>query len=162
MIVYSDLTYKTATSYISVLEFRNIVSSDYFLKDKVLPEDDTEIELLLEMSTSIFDNSFNFRSTKLRIDQKLEFPRTDFEDYISDNIKKFISYTAIQLLEDSSVYINRVEESEVKKEKLDVLEVEYFQKTKVSSWTNKLNAYSLSLIKKYTILNSLTIPVYKG
>lgn len=161
MIVYSENTYKTATSYISVLEFKNIVANDYLLKDKVIPTDDLEIEKLLEFATSIFDNKFTFKSTKLRDNQRLEFPRTDFENYISDNIKTFIAYTCIQVLEDTSVYTNNTTTSDVKREKLDVLEVEYFENKKSSKWYDNLNGYSISLIKKY-ISSNFIVPVYRG
>lgn len=150
--VYSDLTYTTATSYISVQELKDISSGDIFVNFKdVDTVPDADIENSLVNATKILDGLFTYNGEKQLIDQKLKFPR-DFDVpplTISDNIKIATAYVAASI---SNGTIDTILISDpgvqVKKEKADVLEMEYFEGGSKSVFSD--NPYLKQLLEEYT------------
>lgn len=159
---YSYENRLTANSYISVAELKSISDEDFFIDSAVInAKTDEELEKFLINSTLIIDNFFNYVSYKYDVNQKLEFPR-NFEDptFINDNIKTATAHFVYQLIIDSSLFQTQ-ETAQIKRNKLDVLEQEFFENKNINKFKNKINLFTLKLLEKY-LQSSRIIELARG
>lgn len=127
-LVYSDTTYQTATSYISTDEYINYALKNIFIEHSgVETEDELYLQDLLVNATFVLENLVKFSGIKFDYDQNLEFPRSyELERIINKKVKLATAYIASQIKKgNSSSFFVSNEDSYVKKQKIDVLEVEY-------------------------------------
>lgn len=150
--VYSSTTYKTATSYITKAEITEINDNEIFVNYiDLATELDADLEKNLMQASSFIDILFTYSGDKLDVEQNLEFPR-DFESeyVINNNVKKATAYVAAQLKSGNQNTLFVVNDSEgVKKQKADVLEIEYFGSISKSSIVFKNHPYLEKLLKPY-------------
>lgn len=168
MLVFSKQNLKTANAYISILELKDIFAEDIFLDEELIENlEDEKLESLVINSTFMLDNLFNLKGEKYYKEQSLAFPRNFEKPEISVNVKKFICFLVQQLLTDKTVFSQNFKansESQVQKEKLDVLETVYFENKAKESlvWTSKLNQYAMLLMKEYFVGKRANIELIKG
>jgi len=159
---YSYENRLTANSYISVAELKSISDADFFIDSAVInAKTDEELEKFLINSTLIIDNFFNYVSYKYDVNQKLEFPR-NFEDpnFINDNIKTATAHFVYQLITDDSIFQTQ-ESAQIKRNKLDVLEQEFFENKNINKFKNKINLFTSKLLEKY-LQSSKIIELARG
>lgn len=152
-IPYSQANYKTATSYITYEE-AGLIKENTLLFSFPNFEHMTqaEVEKYLINATYILDNLINFCGYKQLEDQSLQFPRNYEEEYtISKDIKLATAYIASLLKQNKISNILSVNNTqEIKSEKVDVLEVSYYE-SKKSDTTKLLNSDPVlrTLLSKY-------------
>lgn len=138
-IPYTKETYKTATSYITYEE-AGLIKENTLLFSCPNFEHMTqaEVEKYLMNATYILDNLMEFDGYRQFEDQALSFPRNFEEEYIlSNDIKLATAYVASLLKQNKISGILSVNNSqEIQSEKVDVLEVSYYESKK--SETTKL------------------------
>jgi len=152
-IVYSDTTYETASSYISVDELKTIVIGSIFVSYPSIDTADTAaIENTLINATQVLDSMFNYVGYKQDVNQRLEFPR-NFEVpvlTISDDIKLAVAYIA-GVIDQGKIdsIVSPVSGSIVKREKADVLETEYFEGSQSKATPFLQNPFLENTLKDY-------------
>ena len=119
-------------SYISVDELKEI-AKDYSIIIKIDIERHSEAALteFCRAATLILDTTFDFKGEKADLKQETEFPRKDAPDLsIPRNIKLATAYIASFVAKgDISTIVDTQLQTNVHREKIDVLEIEYFDRT---------------------------------
>ena len=152
-IPYSQANYKTATSYITYEEAGLIKENTLLFSCPNFEKmTQAEVEKYLMNATYILDNLINFCGYKQLEDQSLQFPRNYEEEYtISKDIKLATAYIASLLKQNKISNILSVNNTqEIQSEKVDVLEVSYYE-SKKSDTTKLLNSDPVlrTLLSKY-------------
>jgi len=165
-IEYSEQNLKTATSYISTDLLKSINTNNVMINyTDISTFTDTELQLHLINATQILDNLMSFKGSKQNVEQRLEFPRDFEEDFIiADDIKLATAYISAKIGNGQLSDII-VEESgiQVKKEKADVLEKEYFEAISSKTAVFATNPYLENLLYDFISGNgSLFITTNKG
>jgi len=149
-IVYGEDTIESATSYISVESLKEIISKDYNINCENLDTTlDSDLEVMLINSTNILDNLFLYSLSKKDETQTLEFPLLNEID-ISREIKTATAYICSKIIDNklSDILISS-SSAQTKKEKVDVIEKEYFETNNQKDNIFVLNPYLEILLKKY-------------
>lgn len=140
-----------ANSYVDLTEARAIAEQLAL----VLPADDTDAEKVLIQGTWYIEG-FCFKGNYVSQDQSLAFPRSDLyvkgskfpDDQIPEDIKR--AQVAAADGYNRGAETNTVNDGkEIKKEKIDVLEVEYFQNGKTSS--GSIITFANSFLRPYIL-----------
>lgn len=152
-IPYSQENYKTATSYITYVEAGQIKENTLLFSCPNFENmTQAEVEKYLMNATYILDNLIVYNGYKQLEDQALVFPRNFEAEYtISLDIKLATAYIASLLKQNKISSILSVNNTqEIQSEKVDVLEVSYFE-SKKSDTTKLLNSDPIlrTLLSKY-------------
>jgi len=106
------------------------------LRGAILPESDSELEALIVLACDWVDSFRSaFQSRKTDPEQDRQFPRwrvvTDGYIWPNDSIPSMVISAQSQAVVDSAtgVSLTTTGEAQVKREKVDKIEVEYFEKT---------------------------------
>ena len=128
---------------------------------------DTEKKISIIKGTEFVDNFFQWKGTRLSQNQSLAFPRgniTDQDGYpvlgIPDKLKRACIEAALIVSENaaSTLFETKDENGGIKKTKVDVLEIEYFE----NQGTNKGESIDNIFTSIYGILNYLLKGLYKS
>lgn len=162
-IPYTEADYITATSYITVDELKSIVSGNIFIDYTDVETDPVEdIENILINATSLIDMLFTYAGERQLLDQRLEFPRDFEEDFIiNEEIKLATAYISGEIKAgNASSFVESSDGKYIRREKADVLEIEYAEFGSVKDAVLVNNPYLEKLLSGY-IGHFMTIPVVR-
>jgi len=164
-IEYNKTNLLTATSYISVATLKAINTNNIMINfTDITAFTDAQLENQLINATQILDNLMSWNGFKQDSTQRLEFPRDYEVDYVlSDDIQLATAYICANIANGTINTILVVDSGiQVKKEKADVLEKEYFQATSSTNAAFANNPYLENLLYNYIGGGSMFINVNKG
>lgn len=147
LVVENGTGLDNANAYVGIDQARHFALEN----DMEFPEDDDELAILLIRATNFFDSFENsFVGTRLSPTQQLAFPRASdcnrLHLYDMRNLQKALMYAVEVLATGESLVPKKLEKEDyVKKEKLDVLEVQYD-----SDYFKSLG--SVDLLSKYPMI----------
>lgn len=146
-------------TYLTVDELDSIIASDFIIENLNLSVEEKEIGLI--NATSYFDVLFKYKYQKLDNDQLLEFPRVHYdEDFfelvtpINDDIKLITARLCYYMKTSPEMFKKEsVSSGQVKKEKMDIFETEYFELKSDDSieFIDKLDIHTQKLLEKYIV-----------
>lgn len=141
---------ETSNSYLTV-EFANDYFTDINYQESWFSKSTEERERALMNATFFIDNQYIFPGYRSNKDQSLQWPRTDAFDrdgYELTEIPKILKYAtceaALKTLTET-LFQDKGRKGDVKREKVDVIEVEYIEGTER---TNPYTAISQMLFQK--------------
>jgi hypothetical protein len=150
-IPYTPAEKETANSYITVQELDDFATIDYSIEKTVIDNmNEEQKQIALINATKIIDTYWQYRGSKYDSKQNLEFPRDFEEEQINYNVKQATAQIAYQLQVNKDVFYSQSStEQEVKKKKVDTLEVEYYESGKASNFNNKISLFTVNLLERY-------------
>ena len=137
-------------SYLDIITFDEIKLSDFIIDPNQVALDKDLIN-----GTSLMDTLFLFKGEKADPLQSLEFPRVINNEIVSieGDIELIASRITYYLLTDPSMFQKKSLDTlqQIKKEKMDVFETEYFELKGDTSveFINKLDIHTQKLLEKY-------------
>lgn len=150
-----------SNSYITVEELKEINDKDVVVNYNDISQfTDEQLENQLINASKILDTLFSYADKKLNENQNLEFPR-HFEKELSNDIKIATAYISSFIANDKldNILIKK-DIQQVKSEKADVLQKDYYENTKINQVLAK-NPYLENLLKKY-LGGSFIINTYRA
>lgn len=163
-ILYTPETYLTATSYLSPSEYVIYAQKNVFIEHTDVELEDTlYLEDLLVNATFILENLITYNGSKLDYNQNLQFPRNyEIERLINKKIKMATAYIASKIKAGlaNSFFVSN-EDSYVKKQKIDVLEVEYAKSQSKSDILFNTHPLLRELLSDYMGGSCINVKTYR-
>ena len=151
-----------STSYVSVADAKQYLNN-LGKGSAFVASSDAIIQAFLNNATLYLDTEYNYMSSKLKVDQALQFPRTTSAG-IPEKIKYATVELALLIQENNLFYSPADASSTVKEEKIGPIEVKYATAQEFKSYTAKKNILNFieSLIAPYLVSLSDGLSFQRG